>query len=72
MENINPIDVSQRLFSEALKTALDKYGGKILALSKRLNINSRAKLYAWSKGHMPPYSTMQKEYVKLMEIINEK
>ncbi len=71
MEKINPIDVSQRLFVEALKAALNKYGGKISALSKRLKIKSRTKLYAWNDGHMPPYSTMQKEYFKLLEIADE-
>ncbi len=68
MGKVDPVDISQRMFVDALKSALLKCDGKMAKLSERLKLESRTKLYTWSDGHMPPYSTMQKVYFKLLEI----
>lgn len=67
-KEIEEDDVSKTLFMRAIENALAECGGSVQHLSERIECSSRTKCYAWIKGRMPPYTTMQKMYFKFVEI----
>ncbi len=66
---VDPDDISKRIFTEALKGAVESYGGSVWKLSKDLGVGSN--VYAWLNGHMPPYVRMQSMYPKLVQLSGE-
>lgn len=63
---VDPDDISKRIFTVALKSAIESMDGSVWKLSKELGVGSN--IYAWLNGHMPPYKRMQDMYPTLIKI----